>query len=528
MARFQITGPDGKSYEITAPDDASDDDVMSFVQSQMGAPKESLSWADVPGQALGNLGTSAKNFAYNVTAPIHSPVETAKGLGHLAAGIGSKIVGAADTVSQAVGGPVIQDPAKKAYAEAPLKAVGGFLKDRYGSAEGLKNTLATDPVGAMGDAAMLLYGGGATLPGRVGAAAKTAGAVVDPIRITGKALNLSGKGVGKLASVAAGQSTGAQSLPFELAFKAGRYGSETFAPNMRGYGVLDDVAKRADDAVGQLVKERSNQYNTNNPLTSMRGMMKPLNMDAVDRALADASKLGVRRDVITNQRTADVVNEIRNVVESYKERGWTTAKDLDELKQIVYDLGGSEKQGTRAHKAAMNIYNTIKSEVSKQVPGYKSHMSDYANASDLIKQMRTELSLNNRSGAGTKLRKLQSAMRNNATTANGKRTQLVNELSRIDSEIPYSLSGQSLNSAAPRGLQGAGALGVAALAIQNPMMALMLPFMSPRLMGEVTYGAGKVARGFDNINRAGLTPQMLARILLTSRAAGAATDPTSE
>jgi hypothetical protein len=71
-------------------------------------------------------------------------------------------------------------------------------------------------------------------------------------------------------------------------------------------------------------------------------------------------------------------------------------------------------------------------------------------------------------------------------------------------------------------------MGVMALATQTPMTAAMLPFMSPRLMGEAAYGMGKVYRGADNLNRAGLTPEMLARILLTSRAAGEATDQTSE
>jgi hypothetical protein len=45
MARFQITGPDGNSYEVTAPDDASDDDVLSYVQQNVGAddaPQEQI------------------------------------------------------------------------------------------------------------------------------------------------------------------------------------------------------------------------------------------------------------------------------------------------------------------------------------------------------------------------------------------------------------------------------------------------------------------------------------------------------
>lgn len=40
MARFQITGPDGKNYEINAPDNASEQDVMAFIQQEVSAPQQ--------------------------------------------------------------------------------------------------------------------------------------------------------------------------------------------------------------------------------------------------------------------------------------------------------------------------------------------------------------------------------------------------------------------------------------------------------------------------------------------------------
>lgn len=40
MARFQITGPDGNTYEITAPEGASEDEVMAFVQSQVAGQQQ--------------------------------------------------------------------------------------------------------------------------------------------------------------------------------------------------------------------------------------------------------------------------------------------------------------------------------------------------------------------------------------------------------------------------------------------------------------------------------------------------------
>ena len=36
MAKYRITGPDGSTYEITAPEGASEQEIMSFVQSQIG------------------------------------------------------------------------------------------------------------------------------------------------------------------------------------------------------------------------------------------------------------------------------------------------------------------------------------------------------------------------------------------------------------------------------------------------------------------------------------------------------------
>ena len=48
MARLKVTGPDGKSYIVNAPDGASDADIVEFVQTQMGS--------GVPGQSIGSTG----------------------------------------------------------------------------------------------------------------------------------------------------------------------------------------------------------------------------------------------------------------------------------------------------------------------------------------------------------------------------------------------------------------------------------------------------------------------------------------
>lgn len=118
--------------------------------------KATRSWSDVPGEALSNIPASAGRFVEGMVQPIIHPVDTATAL--------------------------------TAAALSPMqtgKAIKEAVIDRYGSMEGLKNTLATDPVGVLGDISTIFTGGGM-------AAAKTAstmskaGKIADALRRTGE------------------------------------------------------------------------------------------------------------------------------------------------------------------------------------------------------------------------------------------------------------------------------------------------------------------------------------------------------
>lgn len=111
-------------------------------------PQE-LSWSQVPGQAVKNIGPSAAQFAKDMVYPITNTSEWAQGMGELGKGLASKAKGLV----------MNQDPAQKAQDEAAVDAVGEFLKDRYYT--NIKSTLANDPVGALSDASGLLFAGAA-------------------------------------------------------------------------------------------------------------------------------------------------------------------------------------------------------------------------------------------------------------------------------------------------------------------------------------------------------------------------------
>jgi hypothetical protein len=121
-----------------------------------GKTTKPLEWSDVPGQALTNLPESAGKFVGGIYEAVTSPIETAKTIGMAAAGGLKNILpkSVTDFITS-----ISSEPGKINEAVAIADAIGGIYKDRYGSVEGLKKTLATDPVGAAADLSTILSGG---------------------------------------------------------------------------------------------------------------------------------------------------------------------------------------------------------------------------------------------------------------------------------------------------------------------------------------------------------------------------------
>ena len=114
------------------------------------------SWGDVPGEARGNLFPSAKQFAGGIVEAVKHPIDTTKSLFQLAGGAAQAMLpqAAQDWLIS-----VAHDPEKLRQSIKMAQDVGGAYKQRYGTEEGFKNALATDPVGVAADFSTLLSGG---------------------------------------------------------------------------------------------------------------------------------------------------------------------------------------------------------------------------------------------------------------------------------------------------------------------------------------------------------------------------------
>ena len=142
------------------------------VSSGVPGPRQSYGAMEVPGAAIANLPASAKRFAGGLYEAVTSPVQTLKAAADVAAGALQNVLPekAVNFINQFDGNP---EASKRAVDMA--NAVGGLYKERYGSYEGIKRTLAEDPVGAAGRVAPT-----------VSSALKTAAVATNPLSVVTK------------------------------------------------------------------------------------------------------------------------------------------------------------------------------------------------------------------------------------------------------------------------------------------------------------------------------------------------------
>jgi len=150
---------------------------------EIPAGRRTYTAAEVPVEAVKNLPASAGQFVGGLVQAITSPVQTVMGLFDAAAG------GLRNALPESVVRVIDQfdtNPQATQRAVQTANAVGGMYKDRYGSLDSIKRTVAEDPVGAAADLSTLLTGGGAAVSKvgatQTGAALSRAGGAINPMR----------------------------------------------------------------------------------------------------------------------------------------------------------------------------------------------------------------------------------------------------------------------------------------------------------------------------------------------------------
>ena len=490
----------------------SDQQLLDLTKGQAAPQTETpMSGGNVAYQAITNIPSSAAKFGGDIYHAVTNPVETVTNMGLLGAGAIKNALpkSVTDFITS-----ISKEPGQIDKAVEIANSVGGEYARKYGTMDGFKNAIATDPVGTAADMSMLLTGGGsvaAKLPGMVGRAGETVanvGRAIDPLNIAVNAITKPARLAEALATPAIGLTTGAGAESIREAAKAGAAGgekAEAFLGQLRRNAPIEDVVNTAKEAVSELRTNRADAYKS-----SMGGITtdkKVLDFAPIDNAVSKAESIGSFHGIPIRENAADALAAISKKIQEFKAGDpaiFRTVEGFDKLKQAISDIQQTQPYGTPARKVADEMYNAVKNEIVKQAPAYAKTMSDYENASALLKDIEGSLSLGKKANIDTSVRKLQSILRNNANTNYGRRVELGRQLEATGADTLFpQLAGQMLSSPTPRGIQGAtSALGGAAAYATNPALLPGLALTSPRLVGETAYYAGKAGGAAQRVAKA--------------------------
>lgn len=319
------------------------------------------------------------------------------------------------------------------------------------------------------------------------------------IAVAGKVGSTVGKGISTATKNVLGMTTGVGAEPISQAFKAGKAGNQTFLDNLKGNVPLTDVLDNAKAGLQAMNAAKQAEYRSG--MVPIKGDQSVLSLAGISKAVDDASQVATYKGQVKNESANAAIEKMREVVDQWKQLDpaeFHTPEGLDALKQklggILESIPFNEKS---ARMAASKVYNATKAEIEAQAPSYAKVMKGYQTASDQISEIERALSLGDRASKDTAMRKLQSLMRNNVQTNYGNRLNLATALEDQGGvEIMPALSGQALNSWTPRSLaaQGGG-LATGLMGMSNPATLAALPFQSPRLVGSMAYGVGRLASG---------------------------------
>jgi hypothetical protein len=523
---------------------AKSQDFFSQTPAQRAAARGSLDYSEIDKEATENAGL-IEGVAQRVRNLPESSYQLLEGLTAIpkdvvisaAEGTRTGTVKTFTDLAMELGQGRLDGPTTQAFAQA--------LEDRYGSMDAVQRTSIIDPLGFIGDLSMIASGGGtiaARLPGafgKVGSGIAATGRLMDPLS-GGIALATEGlpaayraaqqripgavEGIENLPSNVAALPSGSGGAAIREAtgagFERGVTGaptarSEAFTEGMRRPGdSAENIVYTARDAIRNLREAASNAYTT--AMQQFGQNPTPLSIDTVRQRMAGIKPRNYDAMLDAPERPPEhrAWEQMNNTVEYYAQQAAADPALLmpmamDQFKQDLYAIGS--KIGGQYDKDAANIartaYNAVRQELVKHDPIYADTMRDYERVAVEARELEDTFSLGQARGKPLKVdtaaRKLQSIMRNNAFTNYGMRARQGERLAELDTTgtLNAATSGQMLSAPTARGITGGVAAGglplTAAGAVVNPMTLLAtvpaLVASSPRIAGELAYGAGRAA-----------------------------------
>ena len=455
--------------------------------------------SDVALQALKNLPESGVMMVSSLLSPVSDALRSTV--------LGER-VGVYKTFPD-----LIADVAAKAGIgetdQATLDALSASMVDRYGSMAGFKQAVATDPLGVIGDASVIFTLGGSAAArapgviGRAGTATARVGAALDPLSFAG---NMAARGAtalpegvkaapGTIAREGLSMTTGAPASAFGQAFERGagrqRVGAtpitEAFREGISGDVMPETLVENAKSAMQEMRSAASRDYRSG--MVDISKDKTVLSFDELDRTLDKMRADAMYKGEVVKPEVLNTVDDMQTIVNNWRgldPAEFHTPEGFDKLKQRLFEATENIPFDDRTRRrAAGAVYGAVKDTIRSQAPTYSKVMDQYSDAQQTLGRMESELGLGRGAvdTAATKLTQRPPSRKG--------RDDLVSLLADYDPKLAAQVAGEQLSPVFPRGLRSVGAgVGTALGAIGN---VASLGLISPRLMGEAAYGAGRAS-----------------------------------
>lgn len=381
-----------------------------MASSGMPGPRRAYSLAEVPGEAISNIPASAKKFAGGLYEAVTSPIQTVKGVLDIGAGALQKVLpeSAVNFINQ-----FDANPAAATRAIEAANAAGGLIKDRYGSYEGIKRTLAEDPVGAAADLSTLLTGGSmasARIAPGVSKTLQTASVLTNPLSVVTKPAQAALATKEKFfpsqltkeqelnavrdATLRAAQQEGYVVTPGSVS----PTGKNIISERMAGKTHLEQLASVQNQAVTDRLARRAAGLPENAPLTSTT--MQDIRKAEYAKGYEPIKQIGEIKtdpvfldDLISVESKyagagasfpGAVPEDVTRLIKNFTVDKFNSKDALDVTRTLREQARGNFRKGDDAlAKAQIDVSNALENQIERSLA-----MSNNAKAADMLEQFR--------------------------------------------------------------------------------------------------------------------------------------------
>lgn len=285
------------------------------------------------------------------------------------------------------------------------------------------------------------------------------------------------------------------------AFAAGKKNATAFIDNLRKNVPTDDVLDTLKSGISQMRNDASDAYVQ--AKTGWASSTTPLDYSKIDAAVnkIDSSITHAGKSIIGSDEQK-IISEAKSAIQQWKnDHPSPTAVDLDALKRRIDSIYPESSKQSQAKRALSEFQSSVKQTITDAVPEYKEAMKAYETQTKLIREISDALGSGDKIKKETALNKIMQALKE--TPSGDYKQALIGQLEQATGEsIRPAIAGQLMSDVAPKTLAGKGALGLGGIAAYaNPAILPAIALTSPRLAGEMAFGAGRAASVLPRISQ---------------------------